>query len=187
MDAALRIFAQNGMVSVGIIDITKAAGISAGTFYLYFENKEELLIQLLSESSRVLRTTLAEAFNSETRPLERFESAGRAFFQEFCQKHREALILFLRDSVGVSQLVEEKRKEIFQVLVDDVAGAVSRVTGAKGRQANRRAQVLAVSIFGMLERVAYHYYIWQAGSKDLRKVEEEALAFIRDGLGCILV
>lgn len=182
MEAALQSFAQKGMASAGITDITKAAGISAGTFYLYFENKEKLLIQLLSESSRILRKTLAEAFNIEAEPLDRFESAGRAFFREFCRSHREMLILYLRDSVGVSRVVEDKRKEIFQVLVADVAGAINRLNGLKGRQANRRAQVLAVGIFGMLERVAYHYYIWQAGSKDLRKVEEEALAFIRDGL-----
>jgi len=186
MEAALTRFARNGMSSVGITEITKTAGISAGTFYLYFENKEDLLLQLLDESVKILRKTLAEGFDTEGPPLTRFESAGRAFFGKFCNDHRDMLILFLRDSVGVNKVMEEKRKEIFQVLVDDVAGAINQVTGGKGRGPNRRAQVLAVSIFGMLERVAYHYYIWQSGSKDLRKVEEEALAFIRDGLGSIL-
>ena len=135
---------------------------------------------------RLLRQTLAEAFNTEGSPLTRFESAGHAFFQTFCNDDRDMLILFLRDSVGASEVMEEKRKEVVQVLVNDVARAINQVTGGNGRGANRRAQVLAVSIFGMLERVAYHYYIWQAGSKDLRKVEEEALAFIRDGLGSVL-
>ena len=67
-----------------------------------------------------------------------------------------------------------------------MAGAVERATGAKGRRARRHAEVVAVSLLGMLERMAYHYFIWQTGSPDLRKVEDEALAFIHDGLGSIL-
>ena len=186
MEAALGSFAAKGLAVVGVADIARAADISTGTFYLYFKNKEDLVIGLLDESVRALRRTLAEAISSEGPPLVRFERAGRAFFQEFCNGRREMLILFLRDSVGVSPRVEEKRKEVFQLLIDDITGAISRITGGKGRAEKRKAQVMAVSIFGMVERVAYHYYIWQAGSKDLRKVEDEALAFIRDGLGSAL-
>ena len=88
MEAAFSGFAKNGMPSVGITEITKKAGISAGTFYLYFTNKEDLLLQLLDESVRLLRETLAEAFNTEGPPLTRFESAGRAFFQRFCNSSK---------------------------------------------------------------------------------------------------
>ncbi len=186
MEAALKVFAEQGLVGAGIADIARTANISTGTFYLYFQNKEDLVIQLLDESVRVLRRTQAKAIESEGPPLLRFEHAGRAFFREFCGDRREMLILFLRDSVGVSHLVEEKRKAVFQLMIDDITGAIIRITGGKGRVARRKAQVMAVSIFGMMERVAYHYYIWQMGSKDLRKVEDEALVFIRDGLGSVM-
>ena len=111
MEAALGSFAGRGFAAVGVADIARAADISTGTFYLYFKNKEELVIQLLDESVRALRQTLAEAIRTEGAPLGRFERAGRTFFREFCNGRREMLILFLRDSVGVSPLVEEKRKE----------------------------------------------------------------------------
>lgn len=186
MEAALKCFAQNSVAAVGIADIAKAAKISVGTFYLYFRKKEDLLLQLLDESARELRQTLAEAFNLEGQPLDRFECAGRAFFRKFCNDQREMLILILRESIGVSSEIEEKRKKIFQLLINDITGAIDQVRGAKGRREKRHAEVVAVSILGMLERVAYHYYIWQTGSKDLRKVEDEALAFIRDGLGSVL-
>ena len=42
--------AKSGMPSVGITEITKKSGIFAGTFYLYFRNKEDLLLQLLDDS-----------------------------------------------------------------------------------------------------------------------------------------
>ena len=186
MEAALKTFAGRGMAAAGIAEISRAAHISVGTFYLYFQNKEDLLFQLMDECAMELRQTLATAFNDKAEPMDRFENAGRAFFREFCNKRREMVILLLRESVGVSQRVEDRRKEIFQVLISDVAGAIGRVAGRKGRGAKRRDEVVAVSLFGMLERVAYHYYIWETGFRDLRKVEDEALAFIRDGLGSVM-
>ncbi|MDD2735536.1 MAG: TetR/AcrR family transcriptional regulator [Desulfuromonadaceae bacterium] len=42
-EAAIRLFSKNGYGSVKIGDITEAAGIAKGTFYLYFANKKELL------------------------------------------------------------------------------------------------------------------------------------------------
>jgi len=186
MAAAWKVFARRGVASASIADITRAAKISVGTFYLYFPNKEELLGRLLDESTRILRQTLAEAFETAGPPLDRFERAGRAFFRNFCLRRREMLILILRESVGFSPAIENKRKRMFQILIGDVAGAITRVTGAAGRPGRRQSEVVAVSIIGMLERVAYHYYIWQTGTKDLSKVETEALNFIRDGLGSVL-
>jgi AcrR family transcriptional regulator len=186
MAAARRLFAERGMSAVAIADITRAAGLSVGGFYLYFPNKEELLRQLLEEAGRTLRHTLGAAFQLEGSPLDRFENAGRAFFDKFCNGQRDMLVLILREAVGANAEIEEQRKAIFQLLIDDVVGAITRVSGRRGRAASRRAQVVAVSLLGMLERVAYHYYIWETGSKDRRKVAEEALAFIRAGLGSVL-
>jgi AcrR family transcriptional regulator len=145
-----------------------------------------LLRQLLEEAGWALRRTLGEAFARDGSPLDRFENAGRAFFDRFCNGRRDMLVLILREAVGVSAEIEEQRKAIFQTLIDDVIGAITGVTGDRGRTARRRAQVVAVSLLGMLERVAYHYYIWETGSKDRRKVADETVAFIRAGLGSVL-
>lgn len=186
MASALGLFAARGFSTVAIADITRAAGLSVGAFYLYFPNKEELLRQLVAEAGLALRHTLGEAFQREGPPLDRFERAGRAFFNRFCRRHHELVVLILREAVGVNAAIEEQRKAIFQGLIDDIVGAIFSVTGRRDRATARRAQVVAVSLLGMLERVAYHYYIWETGSKDRRKVAEEAVAFIRAGLSSVL-
>ncbi|MDP8257597.1 MAG: TetR/AcrR family transcriptional regulator [Candidatus Alcyoniella australis] len=186
MDAALVLFAERGVSGAAIADIAESAGISVGTFYLYFENKDELLLALLDDAIARLRQILGRAFARGRGPLDSFERSGRAFFREFCNDRREMLILVLRESVGLSPEIEQQRMRVFELLIHDIANALLRVSGSGGRRARRQAEVVAVSILGMLERMAYHYYIWQIGSKDLRKVEQEALAFILDGLGSAL-
>jgi AcrR family transcriptional regulator len=43
LDAAVRVFVDKGVVDATVADITAAAGVAKGTFYLYFESKEHLL------------------------------------------------------------------------------------------------------------------------------------------------
>ena len=44
LDAALRVFAQRGLHKTKLEEVAKEAGISKGTIYLYFKNKEELFV-----------------------------------------------------------------------------------------------------------------------------------------------
>src|SRR3972149_2077644 len=47
--AAIRIFSQKGYFSSRISEIPRQAGVADGTIYLYFKNKDDLLISLFEE------------------------------------------------------------------------------------------------------------------------------------------
>ena len=47
-------------------------------------------------------------------------------------------------------------------------------------------EVMAVSILGMFERLAYHYLIWQDRRSDLTAVGEAAVDFIAGGIRNLL-
>jgi len=49
LDAAVRVFARKGYFSARVSDIAKKAGVADGTIYLYFRNKEDLLVRLFDE------------------------------------------------------------------------------------------------------------------------------------------
>ena len=46
LDAAVRVFSQNGVRATTVADICTAAGVAKGTFYLYFDSREHLLAAL---------------------------------------------------------------------------------------------------------------------------------------------
>src|SRR5215470_6022053 len=47
LDAALAVFAERGLSAARLEDIAKRAGVSKGTIYLYFANKEELFREVV--------------------------------------------------------------------------------------------------------------------------------------------
>ena len=49
MNAAIASFAQHGYHQATIADVAREAGVAAGTIYLYFENKDDLLVSIFEE------------------------------------------------------------------------------------------------------------------------------------------
>jgi TetR/AcrR family fatty acid metabolism transcriptional regulator len=55
LDAAAKVFAENGYHPTTIKDIARAAGVADGTIYIYFENKMALLLGILDLMGQTLR------------------------------------------------------------------------------------------------------------------------------------
>ncbi|MCP3772691.1 TetR family transcriptional regulator [Paenibacillus sp. MZ04-78.2] len=49
LDAALKVIAENGYHNAQVSRIAKEAGVADGTIYLYFKNKEDILISLFQK------------------------------------------------------------------------------------------------------------------------------------------
>jgi TetR/AcrR family fatty acid metabolism transcriptional regulator len=64
-EAAIRIFARKGFYNSTIADVAKVAEVAEGTIYLYFKNKDDLLISIFEHSMELF---IQEA-NRELTPL----------------------------------------------------------------------------------------------------------------------
>ncbi len=184
LTAAESLFASEGYHKTSMERIADAAEVSVGAVYFYFKNKEDLLVQLLDEIGFRLRALLGNEFKKSGASLAGFRQAGRMFFEEFCVRYPEKVAIVFRESVGQSPLVEERRKEIFDKLTGDVLNALRRMSDNQesGFQSRFSAEVIAVSIMGIYERVAYEYLFWQDRSQDLTTIGQDAVAFIVGGI-----
>jgi AcrR family transcriptional regulator len=63
LEAAARLFAEQGYASTRVVDIVDAAGVAKGLFYWYFENKEALFRELAADIRHELRRTQRKAIN----------------------------------------------------------------------------------------------------------------------------
>src|SRR5262245_43324712 len=65
IDAAVRVFARKGYFHSRVSDIAREAGIAAGTIYLYFDTKEDILIRLFRERMAEFVSALWRAIAQE--------------------------------------------------------------------------------------------------------------------------
>src|SRR5256886_17135522 len=75
--AAIDVFADRGYFNAQVADVARAAGVAAGTVYLYFRSKDDLLISIFE---RGMRAALEEgrAAGAKLRdPRERLRSFAR--------------------------------------------------------------------------------------------------------------
>jgi AcrR family transcriptional regulator len=69
LDAATRVFAEKGYQYATISNIAKAAGISTGLVYSYFENKLDLLLSIILTFLQTLNATNHERIAAAQGPL----------------------------------------------------------------------------------------------------------------------
>ena len=80
-------FGEKGFHDAGISGITQRAGVALGTFYTYFESKEEIFRALVRYMSRRTRERAAEAIAGATDRLSA-ERLGIQAFIEFAREHK---------------------------------------------------------------------------------------------------
>ena len=75
LDAALKVFAERGFYNAKVSEVARAAGVADGTIYLYFENKDDLLIQLFEDRMEyIIRRLNHELERTQGTPLEKIRS-----------------------------------------------------------------------------------------------------------------
>jgi TetR/AcrR family fatty acid metabolism transcriptional regulator len=73
--AATKIFAKKGFFKAKVADIAKEAQVADGTIYLYFENKDDILISLFEEQMQLVLENMRRELSKEhdaVKKIERF-------------------------------------------------------------------------------------------------------------------
>src|ERR1700759_1529083 len=103
--AARTVFERDGFLDARITDITKEAGVASGTFYTYFESKEEAFKAVVEEVSEdMLHPRLRERLGDED-PLALIDAANREYLLAY---KRNARLIALFEQVA--QIDDEFRE-----------------------------------------------------------------------------
>jgi AcrR family transcriptional regulator len=116
LDAAARLFAEQGYAATRVVDIVEAAGVAKGLFYLYFDNKEALFRELATEIRRRLRREQAAAMEPGATALVRLLQGT------------VASVRFMADHAPFFSLLEVEGRNVSDVLRQGTEQHVRDVT-----------------------------------------------------------
>lgn len=99
LDAAIELFAEKGIESTSVQQITDKCGISKGSFYLIFKSKEELIIAIIDYFMQSFLATVDHAVNTSNsgdEKLYQYFITAINYFNEY----KSLALIFLREQVA---------------------------------------------------------------------------------------
>ncbi|MFD2926167.1 TetR/AcrR family transcriptional regulator [Halobacillus naozhouensis] len=112
IDAAVVVIAENGYHSSQVSKIAKKAGVADGTIYLYFKNKEDILISLFQDKMGQFIERIEQETTSRQTAEEKLLTLVETHFEQLAADHHLAIVTQLE----LRQSNKELRSKINQVL-----------------------------------------------------------------------
>ena len=154
--AARKLFLKKGYHDTTIRDICRESGLSNGTLYFYFENKDALYAHIYEECFQHLNDMLAGAVHADMEPLEQIETALKTYLRYFID-HRE-----MWDMLDISyrrlNLPPELIKRFDEQLQQSyrfVHTAVEQYFERRGLPARNDSRELALLLFTSIDGLFY--------------------------------
>jgi AcrR family transcriptional regulator len=119
LSAATTVFAQKGYRHASVSDIIEAAGIARGTFYLYFQSKEEVFLALIDLWFEELSPMIQESFDKKCLSTEEFQEQrcqGLRQSFEFFHARRELAQTVFREAEAIDPRFEARMGELLKQL-----------------------------------------------------------------------
>jgi AcrR family transcriptional regulator len=136
--AAIKIFSQKGFFSSKVSDIATQAGVADGTIYLYFKNKDDLLISLFEEKMAEVVADVRERVDAGDGALSRLKI--------FIENHMNLLV---REAGLIEVLqVELRQRAVFGAL-DEMALAYVLSRKRKYDPADAAAEIYRIFAEGL--------------------------------------
>ena len=156
--AAIDVFAERGFFNAQVADVARAAGVAAGTVYLYFRSKDDLLVSIFEKT---MREGLAEgraAVAGVTDPAERLRIFARLHLGRLGRDRHLAIVfqVELRQSV---KFMERFSSTLFRDYLGQIRAAIADGQQARIFRAGLSATVAAKMFFGALDEMATNWIL----------------------------
>jgi TetR/AcrR family transcriptional regulator, fatty acid metabolism regulator protein len=121
--AATKMFARKGFYKTRISEIAKEAKVADGTVYIYFENKDDILISLFEEQMKAVMDNMVKQISEETDPVKKLEKFALIHLQLIEQNPNMAEIIQVEVRQS-SKFMKEYKNEKFVQYLDLIAKIV---------------------------------------------------------------
>lgn len=179
LEAAIRTFALKGFHQSRVTDIAKEAGVADGTIYLYFRNKDDVLISIFEEKMKMIHDQMIHALENILDPRERLA--------QFISFHLVQLERYrpLAEIMQVELRLSHKfMKEYVPVQLTEYLNLLATIV-QEGQEAGvfrpeMNPAVMKRAIFGAMDELALNWVLTKGRRFDLRRnAEELSVLFLR--------
>jgi AcrR family transcriptional regulator len=173
LEVAIRLFGKHGYHATTVPMIVKASGGSTGSFYLYFQNKEDIFAATLKTFGERIAETLTVAINAAGgNQAQRMRAAVERLVLFMAENPNEARILIVESS-GLAPRLQKIRRGI----VDSHSRAVEMaLTQLRPELSSLDAELIARCWVGSVYESVFHWLEHPAARRPAAKKVATAVA-----------
>ncbi len=179
-ESAREIFAVKGYKGASISDIAQKAGLAVGTFYIYFESKDRLFVEIFKQETEKLMKQIMSSLDVGEEPMKLI----RRLLEENMKGMLANPILRQWYQPEIFAKIEKICNE------DNVLGSMEflyrdfhrlvQMWQADGRMRSDISSEMIMAIFGAIIRIGYHKE--EIGLKYFPELQDRLTEFVLEGL-----
>ncbi len=179
--AAIKIFSHKGFFNSKVSEIAHAAGVADGTIYLYFKNKDDLLISLFEEKMGEIVADIRGKVAAADGPLSRLKI--------FIENHMDLLVR----EAGLIEVIQIELRQSNKFMKEyvpvkfleylDVLGGILEAGKSEGMfRPDLNVKTARRAIFGALDEISLAHVLSRKRKYEPAKAAAEIYRIFADGL-----
>ena len=179
--AATQVFARRGFFQSQVADIARAAGVAAGTVYLYFRSKDDLLVSIFE---RTMKEWLAEgraAIGGAGDAPERLRRIARVHLERM-GRDRDLAVVFQVELRQTTKFMERFSSTYLRDYLGIIRDTIAEGQAAGAFRGGINPTVAAKALFGALDEMATNWVLTHR-TYALAAQADEVVDLFLNGLG----
>jgi TetR/AcrR family fatty acid metabolism transcriptional regulator len=181
LEAAIKIFAEYGYHKAKISKIAEEANVAAGSVYVYYSNKEDLLLKIFEGLwERLYRGLKKIADNAELNPEQKVDNMIDIVFDAFTE-NRSLAMVFVNEQNYLMQTNLESFTEYYEKFLDQ-AETVLKQGIKKGVFSDKISKkIFRYFVFGAVRNILHNWAYGQI-QISIPKIKKDVKYFIKNGI-----
>ena len=181
IEAATKIFAQKGFYQAKISEIAREANVADGTIYIYFENKDDILISLFEEQMQAVLDNMIVQISGQDDPVKKLEVFALTHLQLIEQNKNMAEII----QVEVRQsgkFMKEYKNDKFGRYLDLIADIIREGQELGVFKKEVIPGVAKRAFFGALDEVSRFWVLSRSKQYDIKDATKQISEYFLHGI-----
>jgi len=156
--AAIDVFAERGYFNAQFADVARAAGVAAGTVYLYFRSKDDLLISIFERGMREAIAEGTHVIEGVADPIERLRRLARMHLERL-GRDRNSAVVFQVELRQSTKFMEQFSSTLLRDYLGLLRDAFADGQRAGVFRADVKPTLAAKALFGALDEMATNWIL----------------------------
>ncbi len=179
--AATKVFAKKGFYPAKISEIAKEAQVADGTIYIYFENKDDILISLFEEQMKKVLENMVAQISKLNDPAEKLEKFALTHLLLIEQNKDIAEIIQVELRQSSKFMKEYKNEQFIQYL--DLIGNIIKEGQKKGVfKKDIMPGVAKRAFFGALDEMSRFWVLSSRKRYDIETAAKQISGYFLKGI-----